>query len=803
MLVKVKRILFIELLGGIGDLIIALPAIKALALSHPQARIAVLTFPPGGELLQSDRHIHEVIFAQRGAARQSVEQILTQQNFDLIVSDVNYDGIAELIHNSGAKRTVTNLWRNPPDNQFISDRFCQILFEAGLIATARLRHGRSPQPPLKRGAIGSSHASSGGAEKRLSPPLLKGAIESSHSDSSGGAETQLSRAFLRGVGGDLIHLLESEIATARQTFGAAYRPLVFLIPDSAMSIKRWSTRNFVTVGKALQQKYNATIVVAGGDDEEMARQVRVEIGKTARIWQRGTLRELAAGLSQADLAIAVDTGLAHIAAALNVPTITIFGPAWHGRYGQPAPHINLQGYSECSERVIRNFTEQSCWYSGVCPFDWHSCTEDISVASVLAAAAKFLDWEERLNDPPLSPFKREELEATRDTATPPSPPLEAQETTALSPPVETRETTALSPPAETRETIAFLKKGGWGDLRNILVMRLDNIGDVIMTSPVLRAIKENLPAAKLTLMASPAGALTQPLLPWVDEVLPWRVLWQDLGRLDFDPAREWKLIETLSQHQFDAVIILTSFSQSPHPAALICYLAGIRLRLGESKESGQGILTHWVDPIPDEIHQVERNLRLIEAVGFKVRDRRLCLHVPKTITAAIPNSYILLNPWTTCQSRNYDDCRFAIAARQLSQMTSLPIVVTGTNKDRDRARPLLDILGDAIDLIGATSLAEFATLIANARLVLTNNTSTMHIADATNTPSVILFAGTELESQWQPRHAPVKLLRRPTVCSPCYAFTCPYNMECLDISPEEVIAAGLEMLDRTNSKFKS
>ncbi|MGL5922971.1 glycosyltransferase family 9 protein, partial [Chroococcidiopsis sp.] len=391
-----KRILFIELLGGIGDLIIALPAIKALALSHPQARIAVLTFPPGGELLQSDRHIHEVIFAQRGAARQSVEQILTQQNFDLIVSDVNYDGIAELIHNSSAKRTVTNLWRNPPDNQFISDRFCQILFEAGLIATARLRHGRSPQPPLKRGAIGSSHASSGGAEKRLSPPLLKGAIESSHPDSSGRAEKRLSPPFLRGVEEDLIHLLESEIATARQTFGAAYRPLVFLMPDSAMPIKRWSTQNFVTVGKALQQKYNATIIVAGGDDEEMARQVRAEIGKTARIWQRGTLRELAAGLFQADLAIAVDTGLAHIAAALNVPTITIFGPAWHRRYGQPAPHINLQGYSECSERVIRNFTEQSCWYSGVCPFDWHSCTEDISVGSVLAAAAKFLDWQERL-----------------------------------------------------------------------------------------------------------------------------------------------------------------------------------------------------------------------------------------------------------------------------------------------------------------------------------------------------------------------------------------------------------------------
>jgi len=768
----VKRILFIELLGGIGDLIIALPAIKALALSHSQARVTLLTFPPGGELLQNDRFIDEVIFAQRGAARQSVEQILTQQDFDLIVSDVNYDGIADLIHNSGAKRTVTNLWRNPPDNQLIGDRFCQILFEEGLITaspttsnstTARLHHRRSPLTPLMKGET---------------PPLTP---------------------LAQGSWGILIHLLEAEITAARQTFGAADRPLVFLIPDSAMPIKRWSTQNFVAVGKALQQQYRATIVVAGGDDEDLVRQIVVEIGGTARIWQRGTLRQLAAGLSQADLAIAVDTGPAHITAALNVPTVTLFGPAWHGRYGQPAPHVNLQGYPECPERVIRNFTEQSCWYSGVCPFDWRSCTEDISIESVLVAAAKFLDRQEHPVDPPLSPlspketpsppFLRGEIEETTKVSAPlVSPPLE--ETTKVSAPL-------VSPPLEAREISAPLTKGGWGGLRNILVMRLDNIGDVIMTSPALRAIKENLPAAKLTLMASPAGALTQPLLPWVDEALPWRVLWQDLGRLDFDPAREWKLIETLSQRQFDAAIILTSFSQSPHPAALVCYLAGISLRLGESKELGQGILTHSVTPAPDEIHQVERNLRLIEAVGFKVRDRRLCLHIPKTITAAIQNPYILLNPWTTCQSRNYDDRRFATAARQLSQITGLPIVVTGTDKDRDRARPLLDILGEsAIDLIGATSLTEFAALIANARLVLTNNTSTMHIADATNTPSVILFAGTELESQWQPRHTPVKLLRRPTVCSPCYTFTCPYNMECLDISSEEVVAAGLEMMDK-------
>ncbi len=352
----------------------------------------------------------------------------------------------------------------------------------------------------------------------------------------------------------------------------------------------------------------------------------------------------------------------------------------------------------------------------------------------------------------------------------------------------------------------------WAKARNILVMRLDNIGDVIMTSPALRAIKQNLPESRLTLMASPGGAQAASLLPWVDEVLPWRVLWQDLGKLDFDPAREWELVKNLRDRHFDAAIIFTSFSQSPHPAGFLCYLAGIRHRVGESKEFGGGVLTTEVASAPDEIHQVERNLRLIEAVGFQVCDRSLSIQISAAaqqeamlrlaeygIYASAP--YILLNPWTSCQSRNYDSGRFAAAAVQLAETTNSPIVVTGVAKDRDRSGPLLEALSPhAIDLIGTTTLPQLAALIANAQLVLTNNTSTMHLADATRTPSVVMFAGTEYESQWRPRHGPSRLLRRPTPCSPCYAFTCPYQLECLDIPPEEVVAAGLELLKLKRQK---
>jgi ADP-heptose:LPS heptosyltransferase len=346
----------------------------------------------------------------------------------------------------------------------------------------------------------------------------------------------------------------------------------------------------------------------------------------------------------------------------------------------------------------------------------------------------------------------------------------------------------------------------WAAARNLLVMRLDNIGDVVMTGPALRALKQNLPAARLTLMASPGGSQAAPLLPWVDDVLTWRAVWQDLGHLPFDPEREWSLIAALRERAFDALIVLTSFSQSPHPAGLIAALAGIPLRAGESKERGDGGLTHVKPSAADEIHQVERNLGLLEWLGFGVGDRRLALSIPAgvaTSAAALLARHgvrpgaptILLCPWASCPARTYFPDRFATAAGLLSVQTGWPVVVAGSARDVERTAPLIPLIGpQAIDLSGQTSVPEMAALVQNARLVLTNDSLPMHLADALGSPSVVMYSGTEYESQWQPRHSPHRLLRRPTPCSPCYAFHCPYNLECLDFSAEEVAAAGLALL---------
>lgn len=350
------------------------------------------------------------------------------------------------------------------------------------------------------------------------------------------------------------------------------------------------------------------------------------------------------------------------------------------------------------------------------------------------------------------------------------------------------------------------KLPGWAAVRRLLVMRLDNIGDVIMAGPALRALKQNLPGVHLTFMASPAGSQAAALLPWIDDLLTWRVLWQDLGRLAFDPEREWALVERLRQGRFDAAIVLTSFSQTPHPAGLVCHLAGIPLRAGESKERGLGELTFELPSAPDGLHQAERNLRLLESLGFEVGDRQLEIHVPAEARRSAKDllagrglrpgdPYLLLTPWTSCQARTYRPERFALAARQLGDRLDWPVVVVGREGDRQHSAQVFEPLGRrAVDLVGATTVPELAAIVAGSRLALTNNTSVLHLADATRRPMVVTYSGTDLESQWAPRQAPARVLRKPTFCSPCYAFTCPYNRECLDIEPAEVVAAALDCL---------
>jgi ADP-heptose:LPS heptosyltransferase len=345
----------------------------------------------------------------------------------------------------------------------------------------------------------------------------------------------------------------------------------------------------------------------------------------------------------------------------------------------------------------------------------------------------------------------------------------------------------------------------WLAAKNILVVRLDNIGDVLMLGPAVRAVKETSPQARVTLLASPGGATAAPLLPWIDDVITWRPVWQDVGhRMSFNPAYERELIDMVAQRNFDAALIFTSFSQTPHTPGYVCYLAGIPLRAGESNEFGGSTLSTQLQGAPTEMHQVERNLRLVEYLGFVVRDRTLKVALSQEARAAIPSllesvgmkpeqPYIVIHPGASAKARRYPADRFGKVA-SLLQQRGWQVLVTGVEREEALLQEVYSLAPNVALLQAKTTLSEYAALLERAALVICNDTLPMHLADAVRTPEVVLFSGTDYEEQWRPRSTQSRLLRRPTPCHPCYLFECPIGLLCLDIASEEVVVAAEELL---------
>lgn len=337
----------------------------------------------------------------------------------------------------------------------------------------------------------------------------------------------------------------------------------------------------------------------------------------------------------------------------------------------------------------------------------------------------------------------------------------------------------------------------WSAIRRVLVVRADNLGDVVLATPALRALRVAVPHADIDLLASPVGATVAPMIPAVRDVLTVSASWQQAGGTGASATEEWRLVERIRASGYDAMLVLTSPSQSPWPVAHVGLLAGIPLRAVHSAEFGGAVATHWVTPPPEGIHQADRCLHLLAALGIPPAGTELELDIPAGDRSG---PFAVLAPGGSCQSRRYPADRFAAAARILAG-TGLPVRVTGSPKEA----PLVDevVTSAAHPLVtplGEVTVPELAAAIAAADVVLCNNSGCLHLADAAHVPVVVTYAGTEPPTEMPPRTTPAaELLTRPVPCSPCRQFRCPYHQECLDLPAAEVAAAALRLTTKVTA----
>lgn len=283
----------------------------------------------------------------------------------------------------------------------------------------------------------------------------------------------------------------------------------------------------------------------------------------------------------------------------------------------------------------------------------------------------------------------------------------------------------------------------WGEeIKRILCVRLDNLGDVLMTTPALHALRESSPGRHITLLASRSGVALAPFLDDVDDVIEYEAPWvANPPTSARSLADDQRMQERLRRGGFDAAVIFTVYSQSPLPAAMLCHLAGIPRRLAHCRENPYELLTDWLrEPEPQQRtrHEVERQLDLVRQVGAEAPDTRMRFTVHESDRRTLAEQFaargihsgtkadtpcIVLHPGATAASRRYPPERFGHIATRLATETGAPLLITGSASER----PLVDAVIAAAaprvrsqlhDMSGALTLGELAALIEQASVLV-------------------------------------------------------------------------------------
>ncbi len=357
----------------------------------------------------------------------------------------------------------------------------------------------------------------------------------------------------------------------------------------------------------------------------------------------------------------------------------------------------------------------------------------------------------------------------------------------------------------------------WNNCRRWLAIRLDALGDVLMTTPALRAIRDSGPDRHVTLLTSPAGAEVATQVPEIDETIVYESPWMKATPPRGDSAVDQQMIERLNREKFDGAVIFTVYSQNPLPAAMLAYLAEIPRRAAHCRENPYQLLTTWVhETEPDQQirHEVERQLDLVAELGCRTSNRRLSLGVRPNDDAAVREllrglrlpagrRWLLVHPGGSAASRRYPPEHFAAVIDLLMVRHGIDVLLIGSAGERELVESIARSTRVRPRTLTGLDFGRLAALIRRAPLMIANNSGPAHVAAAVGTPVVSLYALTN--PQHTPWHVPHRLLTNPTPCAYCYKSVCPEeHHDCLrGIMPRAVVAATISLLEENSPPLAS
>jgi heptosyltransferase II len=330
----------------------------------------------------------------------------------------------------------------------------------------------------------------------------------------------------------------------------------------------------------------------------------------------------------------------------------------------------------------------------------------------------------------------------------------------------------------------------------ILLVQTAFLGDAVLTTPLLGALREQFPQTKITVLSTPEIAEVFERHPAVSEVIRF-----DKRRNERSWLKKWILVRRLAAHRFDLAMI-------PHrslTSALLAWLAGIPRRVGFSTSQGRWLLT---DVVPFEwgVHDVDRNLALLTAIGVQNPTGDLWLKPDEAARQRVTDrlralgvkpedKLVGINPGSVWVTKRWLPEGFAAVADRLIREEGARVVFIGGCQDEPAMRRILSMMKEVpINWVGQTTLKELMAVIARCRVFLTNDSGPLHIAVASHVPTVALFGPTTRELGFFPYGNGHTVIEKDLPCRPCGlhgADRCPLeHFQCMKlITAEEVFEA--------------
>jgi lipopolysaccharide heptosyltransferase II len=344
-------------------------------------------------------------------------------------------------------------------------------------------------------------------------------------------------------------------------------------------------------------------------------------------------------------------------------------------------------------------------------------------------------------------------------------------------------------------------------MKNVLVIKTHAIGDVIMTTPAIRALRRAFPQAEISVLI---GNWSSPVLknnPYINHCIEFDDTIAHKKRI----IEIIKLVLKIRVMKFDAVIIF-------HPSLFIHFftvLAGIKNRFGLSRNHKKCLLTASVEEIGAYDYYYPMNfLKVIQLltnsthIDININDLMMdvftnphdkvsaglllqqygIIDVSKLILIAPGGS---ANPKESISARVWP-CEYFISLIQLISLefTDYSILISGGKNDSDIAKKIHNNCTQVIDLSGKTNIYELIHIIGLSRIVICNDSAVLHMSIAQKRPTIGIFGPTSLKSRVPPSHQQ-NCVQSTEKCSPCYYFGqftgCTNKTSCMrTILPEQV-----------------